>query len=109
MIIEKGGAILLAAHNQEIIGTIALINMGNNKLELAKMSVHQKYRGKKIGHQLMVACIEKAKEMNTDKIIILSNRNLENAIHLYKKYGFKDVGVPETDYERCDIRMELRP
>ena len=62
MIVDKGGAILLAELNNEIIGTIALINMGNNELELAKMSVANNYRGKKIGHQLMRACIDKAKD-----------------------------------------------
>ena len=50
----------------------------------------------------------KQKTLNAKMVVILSNRKLENAIHLYEKFGFIDVGVPETDYERCDIRMELK-
>ncbi|MBT8196111.1 MAG: GNAT family N-acetyltransferase [Bacteroidia bacterium] len=106
-IIDQGGAILLAKFENKIVGTIALINEGNNVYELAKMSVHKDMRGKRLGHRLMDACIAKAKQLNADKIIILSNRKLENAIHLYEKYGFIDLGSPETDYERCDIYMEL--
>lgn len=107
-IIDSGGAILLAQHNDTIIGTIALVKMEEGIFELAKMSVQKDYRGRKIGHLIMEACISKAKELGASMIVILSNRKLKNAIHLYGKFGFTDVGIPETDYERCDIRMELK-
>jgi len=106
-IIDKGGIILLAECNNNIIGTIALVKMEEGVYELAKMSVEKEFRGKKIGHLLMEACISTAKELGAAMIVILSNRKLKNAIHLYQKFGFVDVGIPETDYERCDIRMEL--
>ena len=107
MIVDNGGAIQLAKYGDEIVGTIALVSMGNDIYELAKMSVNPKLRGKKIGHKLMDACLKKAKEFEAKMVIILSNRKLENAIHLYKKYGFIDVGNEDDDYERCNIRMEL--
>lgn len=108
MIIDKGGAIHLAKYGTEIVGTIALVNMGSDVYELAKMSVSPNLRGKRIGHKLMDACLDKAKELKAKMVVILSNRKLENAIHLYEKYGFIDVGNEDDDYERCDIRMELR-
>lgn len=107
MIIEKGGAIQLAKYGNDIVGTIALVKMSDHVYELAKMSVSPNLRGMRIGHKLMDACLEKARELNAEMIVILSNRKLKNAIHLYEKYGFIDVGSEDDDYERCDIRMEL--
>ena len=107
MIIEKGGSILLAKIGDKIVGTIALIMMSDGQYELAKMSVARELRGQKIGHKLMDACLIKAREMKVNQIVILSNRKLKNAIYLYEKYGFIDVGSEDDDYDRCDIRMEL--
>ncbi len=108
MIIEKGGAILLARKKDKIVGTVSLLKMENDVYELAKMSVHPSLRGQKIGHKIMDACILKAKEMGAKEILILSSRKLKNALHLYTKYGFVDVGSEDDDYNRCDIRMILK-
>ncbi|MEM7162811.1 MAG: GNAT family N-acetyltransferase [Bacteroidota bacterium] len=107
MIVDKGGAILLARYNNRIVGTVSLLDLGNGVFELAKMSVHPDLRGKKIGHLIMDACIEKARVLGANQILILSSRKLKNALHLYEKYGFKDVGNEDDDYHRCDIRMTL--
>lgn len=107
MILDKGGFIHLAKYQDKIVGTICLVKMENNIYELAKMSVSPNLRGLKIGHKLMDACLEKAKDLKAHMILILSNRKLTNAIYLYKKYGFIDVGSEDDDYDRCDIRMEL--
>lgn len=106
-IIATGGAILLAKKGDEIVGTVSLLKLSEDVYELAKMSVHPSLRGQKIGHKIMDATIAKAKELNAKQILILSSRKLKNALHLYSKYGFKDVGSEDDDYERCDIRMTL--
>jgi len=90
------------------VGTVSLLKMENDVYELAKMSVHNSLRGQKIGHKIMDACIMKAKEMGAKEILILSSRKLKNALHLYTKYGFVDVGSEDDDYNRCDIRMILK-
>ena len=107
MILDKGGSVLLAKYGKDIVGTICLVKMDNDVYELAKMSVSPSLRGKKIGHKLMDACMDKAKILGAKMILILSNRKLKNAIYLYQKYGFLDVGSEDDDYDRCDIRMEL--
>lgn len=48
-IIEKGGFIYFVRHNNKIIGTFALINIGNNTFEIAKMAVTETYQGHGIG------------------------------------------------------------
>jgi len=109
-IINKGGNIFFAKLDNEIVGTVALMSMNIERtFELTKMAVSPNHRGKKIGQQLMRHCLDFAKAENFKALIIYSSRKLENAIYIYKKYGFKEVPV-ETDchYDRCDIKMELK-
>jgi ribosomal protein S18 acetylase RimI-like enzyme len=51
--------------------------------------------------------IQKAMELKVEKLILYSNTILEPAIHLYKKYGFTEVVVSNSDYKRANIKMEL--
>ncbi len=108
-IIGKGGYIFLAQLNNEIIGTVALINRGEKEgFELSKMAVSEEHQGKKIGQQLMDFCINFAKEKGATRIYLDSNTKLPPALNLYRKVGFKEIPVPkDTPYERCNIRMEM--
>ena len=107
-IINKGGYIFFAKLNDKIVGTVALMPKGNT-FELTKMAVSPNHRGYKIGQQLMQYCIDFAKkELKLDHLILYSNTKLENAIYIYKKYGFTEIKVEENcPYERCNIKMEL--
>ena len=40
-------------------------------------------------------------------MILYSNKKLESAIHLYRKYGFVEVELEEGLYERANVKMEL--
>ena len=41
--------------------------------------------------------------------MLYSNKILENAIYIYRKYGFIEVPVePNSPYERSDIKMVLK-
>ena len=109
-IIDPGGIILFAQCDSKIIGTVALIPVTEDKcFELTKMAVSPDYRGNKIGQIILENCINKAKEMGLEKLILYSNRVLKNAIHIYKKNGFIEIPVePGSPYKRADIKMELK-
>ncbi|UNY97983.1 bifunctional helix-turn-helix transcriptional regulator/GNAT family N-acetyltransferase [Zhouia spongiae] len=107
-IINKGGYIFFARHNENIVGTVALIKIREGVYELSKMAVSPKHRGLKIGQKLMQYAIDFARDNKWEKLILYSNTKLENAIHIYRKYGFKEVTVEEDCvYLRCNIKMEL--
>jgi len=108
-IIDKGGHIFFAIENKVVLGTIALMPYSEVCFELTKMAVLPKHRGKKIGHQLLQHCIEFA--MNTDKELLLySNTKLENAIYLYRKFGFQEIELePGSPYKRSNIKMQYFP
>lgn len=106
-ILDKGGYILMARYNNEIVGTCALINEGNNIYELAKMAVSPKVQGLGIGKLLGEAAVLKAKQAGAVKLYLVSNRRLATALNLYKKLGFEEVPMPPSIYERADIKMEI--
>ncbi|MFV9550961.1 GNAT family N-acetyltransferase [Algibacter sp. PT7-4] len=108
-IINKDGHIFFAELNNNIVGTVALMPINNQGFfELTKMGVSPEHRGHKIGQKLMQHCIDFAKRNNIQKLIIYSSRKLENAIYIYKKYGFIEIPVEANcPYKRCDIKMEL--
>ena len=110
-IINKGGYIFFAQLNTDIVGTVALMPIGDDGLfELTKMAVSPKHRGLKIGQKLMQYCIDFAKEdMQIPELVLYSNTILENAIYIYRKYGFIEVPQEkDTPYKRCNIKMVLK-
>ena len=108
-IIDKGGHIFFAKLNGEIVGTVALMPTKDSKIfELTKMAVSPKHRGFKIGQKLIQYCIDFAKSNYFDGLLLYSNTKLENAIYIYRKYGFIEIPMEENSpYKRSDIKMIL--
>ncbi|GGD10440.1 helix-turn-helix domain-containing GNAT family N-acetyltransferase [Hyunsoonleella pacifica] len=108
-IIGKGGHIFFAKLNNVIVGTVALMPLHDqNTFELTKMAVSPKHRGKKIGQKLMQFCLDFAKQLGLKNLVLYSNTKLENAIYIYRKFGFVEILVePNSPYQRSDIKMEI--
>ncbi len=106
-IIDKGGYIFFAKANGKIAGTFALIKIQEGVYELSKMAVDAGFQGKNIGNKMLEFCLEECKRLDVEKIILYSNTKLEPAIHLYKKFGFKEVLLVNADYQRANIQMEI--
>ncbi len=109
-ILKKGGEILVAKQENEVIGVCALIKMKHTKYdyELAKMAVSPKSQGKGIGYLLGKSIVEKAKSLGASNLYLESNTILKPAISLYEKLGFQKVVDHHSPYERCNIQMELK-
>lgn len=110
-ILNKGGEILFAKQDGEIIGTAAMIKHSDNIYELAKMAVTEKSQGKQIGRKLALSVIELAKSRNAEKLILETNKKLAAAYNLYTKLGFEQVPYAQGErakYSRCTIKMELK-
>lgn len=106
-IIDEGGFIYFADVDGKIAGTFALIKIDKGIYELSKMAVEESSLGKKIGNKMLEFCIDEAKGLKAHKIILYSNTKLEPAIHLYQKFGFKEVPLNNSGYERANIKMEI--
>ncbi|WP_297567269.1 hypothetical protein [uncultured Faecalibaculum sp.] len=50
-----------------------------------------------------------ALEHGARRLLIYSNRKLKPALHIYEKYGFKEIPTDGAPYNRADIALEFIP
>ena len=106
-VIDSGGFLWLLKEDDAIVGSAGIFKINDEEYELIKMSVAPEHRGKKFGNMLLEKCISKAKEVNASKLILFSNSNLQTAIRLYEKFGFKHVEATNAPFKTADVKMEL--
>lgn len=108
-IIDKGGHIFFAMLDKMVVGTVALMPTKETSVfELTKMAVSPNHRGFKIGQQLMQHCIDFGTSHHYKSLMLYSNTKLENAIYIYRKYGFIEIPMePNSPYKRGNIKMVL--
>ncbi|WP_276166567.1 GNAT family N-acetyltransferase [Zobellia alginiliquefaciens] len=107
-IIDKGGYIFFAQKDDNIEGCFALLPVNNTTFELGKMAVSSEFQGLKIGQKMLSFAIEFAKDKSLETLILYSSTKLDNALHIYKKFGFKEVPIEKhVEYARSDIKMQL--
>ena len=107
-IIDLGGEIFFAVIDNQAVGTVAMIPFPNNKIELAKMTVHEEQRGKGLSKILLKRCIEFAIISKAKEIFLISNSKLLSARKLYDKFGFKEVKLDSNKYKRGNYKMILK-
>lgn len=108
-IIQPGGEILVALQDQKVVGVVALMPDEHGFFEMTKMAVDANFRGQKIGQQLLRYTLDFAQQKGLDRLLLYSNRKLENAIYLYRKFGFEEIPLEHPNpYARADIKMEIR-
>ncbi len=75
--------------------------------ELQKLYLNKKYRGLGIGKELTKKCIEVAKDFGYKKCYLETFSNMNEALSLYKKIGFKKLNAPvgKTGHDACDVQM----
>lgn len=106
-ILDRGGAIYLARTADGIVGSAAIVKTGKGEYELAKMAVTTKWQGKGISKMLLEKCLSAARTAGAERITLFSNHQLQTAIKLYEKYGFRHIEVSGSPFATADIKMEL--
>ena len=88
---ENGGAFFVAVDNDEVIGTIALMNYKTGNGVLKKFFVKKQYRKKGVGKSLYSSLLDFAKEQNYHTVL-LDTPSIAQASHrFYEKSGFKRI------------------
>lgn len=75
--------------------------------ELVKLYLYPAARGKGLGRDLMFKCFERAKELGYEQIYLESMPELNHAVSLYEKLGFKHLcnSLGNSGHFGCDIWM----
>jgi GNAT superfamily N-acetyltransferase len=89
----NNGNFWIARAGEEVIGTISLLNIGNDQGALRKMFVNRNYRGKKfgVGQKLLDTLMDWAKEKKFKKIFLGTTAKFVRAQHFYEKNGFAEI------------------
>ena len=106
-VLSNNGQIFFARIGDEIVGCVAMVNVGESVFELAKMAVSPTIQGKGIGKKLCLAAINYARQLGAKTVWLESNRVLTPALTMYASVGFREVPSIPTPYSRADIRMEM--
>ena len=90
---EDDGNFWVAAIENKIVGTIALLDIGNNRGALRKMFVHKNYRGKEwgVGQQLLNSLLEWSRQHNIKEILLGTTEKFIAAQRFYEKNGFEEI------------------
>lgn len=114
---QKGkGNFWIAVSNDTVVGTMALLDLGNNQGAFQKCFVRQDYRGKDIGvaQQLLDTLLDWAKSQSI-KAVYLGTTEVYKAAHrFYEKNGFTEISKSElpqtfpllqvdTKFYRCEL------
>lgn len=95
---QKGkGNFWIAVSNDTVVGTMALLDIGNNQGAFQKCFVRKDYRGKDIGvaQQLLDTLLDWAKNQSI-KAVYLGTTEVYKAAHrFYEKNGFTEISKAE--------------
>ena len=90
---SKNGNFWIALENNEVIGTIALIDIDNDQSCLRKMFVHKDYRGKEkgVGQSLLDALIDWCRGKDIKEVYLGTIDTMLAAHKFYVRNGFIEI------------------
>ena len=91
---QKGnGNFWVARHGDEIVGTIALLDIGRNQCALRKMFVNAAFRGSKhaVARRLLCVLLEWCRHRHMDEIFLGTTEKFLAAHRFYEKNGFVEL------------------
>jgi len=110
-VLARGGAIVFALIDGEVIGTCALLKEAPGVFELSKMAVETGWRGIGAGRLLLDAAIAEFRKRRGKTLFLESNSKLGPALALYESAGFVHQPAPRpgSHYQRADVYMIYAP
>lgn len=106
--IKAGAMIFFAVENDIALATCMAMPVEGTIWELCKMGSNKNIPHKGAGSAVFEASMKWALAHGAERIVILSNSKLKPALHIYEKYGFKEIKLDDYEYVRGDIAFEYR-
>jgi len=104
---RRGGAFEVVVARGEVVGCAGLYPVDSTTCELRKMYLLPQCRGEGLGKQILERFLKRARELGFSRMVLETASVLEEAISLYRRYGFKPF-QPEHLSARCDQAYELQ-
>jgi N-acetylglutamate synthase-like GNAT family acetyltransferase len=90
---KENGNFWVAVEDEKVVGTIAMIDIGNSQAALRKMFVHKDYRGKEKGtaQALINTLLQWANQKQLQAIFLGTIDKMNVAHRFYQKNGFVEI------------------
>lgn len=98
--VAGGHTVLVAAGDNELIGTGALLITAPGVGRIVRMSVRHDWRRQRVGRTILDALVAAAATQGMPYLLVETNHDWMDAIGLYRHYGF-------TPYDRDDTSIYL--
>ncbi|MBR6255858.1 MAG: GNAT family N-acetyltransferase [Lachnospiraceae bacterium] len=100
----------IAVENEEVAGGVGLaeVEFFDDCAELQKLYLADCVKGHGYGYRLIELIEDKARELGYKKIYLETHTNLECAIHMYEKCGYKAVEKPDAVVHATMNRFYLK-
>lgn len=106
--LKAGAMIFFAVKNGTALATCMATPMEGGTWEICKLGSNKNMPHKGAGSAVFEAAMQWALDHGAERLFILSNSKLKPALHIYKKFGFKEIKLNDYEYARGDIAFEYR-
>lgn len=105
--LDEGPMIYFAVEGENALATCMAKPLDKKGTwELCKMGSNKYIPHKGAGSAVFQAAMEWAIQHGANRLFILSNSRLKAALHIYEKYGFREIKLDDYEYARGDIAFE---
>ena len=94
---NKNTTYIVAKENNEVVG-FAGVSVCLDEATLNNIVVKKSHRNRGIGGELLESLIELCSELRIKTFTLEVDTENEPAIHLYEKFGFKNLGIRKKYY-----------
>ena len=101
-------ALWIALSGAEVVGSVALRDLGAGELELKRMYLRPSQRGRGIGKHLLALALDWARARGACAVRLDTSERMVAAQHLYEAHGFRRVAGDAPRQGQCRLLYELR-
>jgi putative acetyltransferase len=101
-------ALWVAVDEDEVVGSVALRELGGDAVELKRMYLRPDQRGRGLGKNLLTLALDWARTRDVRVIRLDTSERMIAAQRLYEAYGFERVPGEAPRQGQCRLLYELR-
>jgi len=105
-LLDQGAMIFFAVEEDKVLATCMALPKQGDVWEICKLAANEACQGHGAGSMVFRACMDYAIAHGAKKLTLISNHILKPALHIYEKFGFRQIEVDRKEYDRADVQCE---